>query len=95
MSEKRHASKDAKATDTYQRTKRAREEREEQRRLVSAQLTCHATGQSTVTGGGLQQGFVTASDRVGAEAPRCLPVCRCGVLTVCLSVQGSWGPVSA
>ena len=52
MSEKRHASKDAKATDTYQRTKRAREEREEQRRLVSAQLTCHAAGE-TVTGGGL------------------------------------------
>ena len=38
MSEKRHASKDAKSTDTYQRTKKAREEREEQRRLVSAEI---------------------------------------------------------
>ncbi|KAF0314509.1 Partitioning defective 3 [Amphibalanus amphitrite] len=38
MSEKRHASKDAKSTDTYQRTKRAREEREAQRRQIEAEL---------------------------------------------------------
>ncbi|XP_037089393.1 LOW QUALITY PROTEIN: partitioning defective 3 homolog [Pollicipes pollicipes] len=38
ISEKRHASKDAKGTDTYQRTKRAREEREQQRRLLEAEL---------------------------------------------------------
>lgn len=30
MSEKRHATLDAKSTDTYQRTKKAREEREKQ-----------------------------------------------------------------
>ncbi|XP_043246127.1 partitioning defective 3 homolog B-like isoform X4 [Amphibalanus amphitrite] len=38
ISEKRHASKDAKSTDTYQRTKRAREEREAQRRQIEAEL---------------------------------------------------------
>lgn len=38
ISEKRHASKDAKNTDTYQRTKRAREEREQQRRVAEAEL---------------------------------------------------------
>ena len=38
MSEKRHASKDAKSTDTYQRTKKAREEREQQRRQIEAEL---------------------------------------------------------
>ncbi|XP_037789014.1 partitioning defective 3 homolog isoform X15 [Penaeus monodon] len=37
MSEKRHATLDAKNTDTYQRNKKAREEREKQRQMMLAQ----------------------------------------------------------
>ncbi|KAG0711513.1 hypothetical protein GWK47_020469 [Chionoecetes opilio] len=37
MSEKRHATLDAKNTDTYQRNKKAREEREKQRQIMLAQ----------------------------------------------------------
>ena len=45
ISEKRHASKDAKSTDTYQRTKRAREEREAQRRQIETELRLQEAAQ--------------------------------------------------
>ena len=93
MSEKRHASKDAKATDTYQRTKRAREEREEQRRLTSAQLTRHTTGQTGSWDSGLwlwRSSFGLELDKVSdwewvLKRPVCrLPVWYVNSLSVCL-----------
>ncbi|KAK8405634.1 hypothetical protein O3P69_001861 [Scylla paramamosain] len=43
MSEKRHATLDAKNTDTYQRNKKAREEREKQKQIMLAQEKLAAT----------------------------------------------------
>ncbi|XP_037076681.1 partitioning defective 3 homolog [Pollicipes pollicipes] len=72
ISEKRHASKDAKGTDTYQRTKRAREERElgpslgmkKSSSLESLQTMVH----EAVRGRGCNESFRAAVDR-SYEAP--------------------------
>ncbi|XP_050715946.1 partitioning defective 3 homolog isoform X5 [Eriocheir sinensis] len=58
MSEKRHATLDAKNTDTYQRNKKAREEREKQKQIMLAQEKLAATqglGAAGMAGGPVEE----------------------------------------
>ncbi|XP_071534153.1 uncharacterized protein [Panulirus ornatus] len=71
MSEKRHATLDAKNTDTYQRNKKAREEREKQKQMMLAQekLTVgQGLGANAVEGGALEE-LRPGSREVGIDVP--------------------------
>ncbi|XP_045604330.1 partitioning defective 3 homolog isoform X4 [Procambarus clarkii] len=71
MSEKRHATLDAKNTDTYQRNKKAREEREKQKQLMLAQeilTTGQGLGGSAAEGGALEE-VRPGSREVGIDVP--------------------------
>ncbi|XP_063588417.1 partitioning defective 3 homolog isoform X2 [Penaeus indicus] len=73
MSEKRHATLDAKNTDTYQRNKKAREEREKQRQMMLAQEKL-AASQGMGMGlaameGETREEFKPGSREVGIDLP--------------------------
>ncbi|XP_066937138.1 partitioning defective 3 homolog isoform X25 [Macrobrachium rosenbergii] len=71
MSEKRHATLDAKNTDTYQRNKKAREEREKQKQIMLAQEKIAASqGLGGLSSEGNAREELTAGSReVGIDVP--------------------------
>ncbi|XP_064121399.1 partitioning defective 3 homolog isoform X18 [Macrobrachium nipponense] len=71
MSEKRHATLDAKNTDTYQRNKKAREEREKQKQIMLAQEKIAASqGLGGLSSEGNVREELTAGSReVGIDVP--------------------------
>ncbi|XP_063885028.1 partitioning defective 3 homolog isoform X4 [Scylla paramamosain] len=71
MSEKRHATLDAKNTDTYQRNKKAREEREKQKQIMLAQEKLAATQGLGAAGmaGGPEEEVKPGLREVGIDVP--------------------------
>ncbi|MPC25596.1 Partitioning defective 3 [Portunus trituberculatus] len=71
MSEKRHATLDAKNTDTYQRNKKAREEREKQKQIMLAQEKLAATQGLGAAGmaGGPEEEMKPGLREVGIDVP--------------------------
>ncbi|KAK7086822.1 Partitioning defective 3, partial [Halocaridina rubra] len=71
MSEKRHATLDAKNTDTYQRNKKAREEREKQKQMMLAQEKIAASQhiESVTTDGDVQEKLTSGSREMGIDVP--------------------------
>ncbi|KAK3864199.1 hypothetical protein Pcinc_030096 [Petrolisthes cinctipes] len=72
MSEKRHATLDAKNTDTYQRNKKAREEREKQRQIMLAQekmAVGQGLGPAGMAGGALEESVSPRCREVGIDVP--------------------------
>ncbi|XP_068230107.1 partitioning defective 3 homolog isoform X10 [Palaemon carinicauda] len=71
MSEKRHATLDAKNTDTYQRNKKAREEREKQKQMMLAQEKLAASqGLGCLSSeGDVREELTPGSREVGIDVP--------------------------
>ena len=70
MSEKRHATLDAKSTDTYQKRKKAREEREKQKQLQHWKKSASLESLHQITGGGPLKNYENQSPYQRANSVR-------------------------